>query len=111
LAYAGFLNQLEPDFVKLHHLHVVRGTQLAKSYETNPFPVYEFKQWVEFLCDFLERLKSEIVVQRLFGWAPDDDLIAPRWRKSKAEIREAIVAELEKRDSWQGKLASRAVEG
>lgn len=108
LAYAEFLNGLEPDFVKLHHLHLVKGTLLAKSYSRRPFPVYAFEEWVEFVCDFLERLKPEIVVQRLFGWTPEDQLIAPRWQKSKAEILHAVLTELEKRNSWQGK-ALRAV--
>jgi radical SAM protein (TIGR01212 family) len=103
LAYTRFLNQLDLDFVKLHHLHVVEGTPLAKEYLNRPFPVYDFDEWVEFICDFLEQLKPEIIVQRLFGWSPDDHLIAPRWQKSKAEILQAISTELENRDSWQGK--------
>ena len=102
LAYAGFLNQVKPDFVKLHHLHVVQGTSLARSYMEQPFPLFSFVEWVEFICDFLERLSPEIVVQRLFGWAPEDFLLAPKWGKSKAEIRRAVVAELERRDSCQG---------
>lgn len=103
IAYAKALNHLEVDFVKLHHLHIVEGTQLAKEYTDHPFPVFEFDEWVEFICDFLEKLKPEIVVQRLFGWVPDHTLMVPRWEKSKAHILRAISAELERRDTWQGK--------
>ena len=104
LAYAGVLNDLGLDFVKLHHLHVVKGTRMAKEYAEEPFLLFRFEEWVEFVCDFLERLDPRIIVQRLFGWAPDDYLIAPQWRKSKAEILFAVTAELERRDSWQGKM-------
>lgn len=107
LAYTEFLNQLDLDFVKLHHLHVVKGTALASEYLREPFPVYQFDDWVSFVCDFLELLKPEIVVQRLFGWVPDSHLIAPRWRRSKGEILQAILTELEDRDSWQGKALGR----
>ena len=106
LRYADFLNQLGVDFVKLHHLHIVRGTPMEKEYCDRPFPVYDFDEWVEFVCDFLERLSPEIVVQRLYGWVPEDQLVAPRWDKSKAEILQAILHELETRGSWQGKALS-----
>ena len=112
MAYEEVLNRLDVDFVKLHHLHIVEGTQLAKEFRNRPFPVYEFDEWVVFICDFLEKLKPEIVVQRLFGWVPDHVLIAPRWQKSKADILLAISAELERRDTWQGKaLGVCAAEG
>lgn len=103
LAYADYLNGLSVDFLKIHHLHVVRHTALGREYLANPFRTFSYPEWVQFVCDFLERLSPRIVVQRLYGWAPDDDLIAPRWDKTKAEILRAIEAELEKRDSWQGK--------
>ncbi|RPJ62256.1 MAG: TIGR01212 family radical SAM protein [Acidobacteria bacterium] len=103
LAYADYLNGLAIDFLKIHHLHVVRHTALGREYLASPFKTFSYLEWIEFVSDFLERLSPEIVVQRLYGWAPDKDLIAPRWDKSKAAILRDIQAELERRDSWQGK--------
>jgi radical SAM protein (TIGR01212 family) len=103
LAYADYLNRLSISFLKIHHLHVVRHTVLGREYLANPFRTFRYTEWIEFVCDLLERLSPGIVVQRLYGWAPDDELIAPRWDKSKAEILRDIQAELERRDSWQGK--------
>jgi radical SAM protein (TIGR01212 family) len=108
LAYADFLNQIKPEFVKLHHLHVVKGTALEREYANSSFPLFGFREWVVFICDFLEHLHPEIILQRLFGWAPDTHLVAPRWRKSKADILRAISKELEQRDSWQGKATGAA---
>lgn len=104
LSYAATLNELPVKFLKLHHLHIVEGTPMAREFRHSPFPVFQLSDWVEFVCDFLERLDPEKVIQRLFGWAPDADLIAPSWGKSKAEILLLIHEELEKRDSWQGKV-------
>ncbi|MBI4446356.1 MAG: TIGR01212 family radical SAM protein [Acidobacteria bacterium] len=101
--YAAVLNWLGVDFVKIHHLHVVRHTALAREYEVKPFHTFSCEEWVDFVCDFLELLEPGVVVQRLFGWAPDKDLIAPRWKQSRAEILLSIHRELERRDSWQGK--------
>jgi len=103
LAYADYLNQLPINFLKIHHLHVVRHTALGREYLANPFPTFRYEEWIELVCDFLERLSPAIVVQRLYGWTPDQELIAPRWDKSKAVILRDIQSELERRDSRQGK--------
>jgi len=102
LAYADYLNALAIDFLKIHHLHVVRHTALGREFLANPFKTFGYFEWIELVCDFLERLSPAVVVQRLYGWAPDGDLIAPRWDKSKAEILRDIELELERRDSFQG---------
>jgi radical SAM superfamily enzyme len=44
-----------------------------------------------------------MVVQRLNGDAPPDYLVAPAWCLDKAGLLRDIQAELERRDSWQGK--------
>ena len=99
---AGILNQLEVDFVKIHHLHVVKNTRLAQEFEAEPFPTFSLREWVELVCDYLERLDPKIVVQRLFGWAPGAYLIAPRWKATRPEILNRIRAELQQRHSRQG---------
>lgn len=104
LAYPGELNRLAIDFVKIHHLHVVRHTALGREYESKPFWTFSYDEWIPFVCDFLERLSPGVVVQRLFGWAPGADVLAPHWNRSKAEILRDIRRELERRDSRQGKL-------
>jgi radical SAM protein (TIGR01212 family) len=104
LAYCEVLNKLKVDFVKIHHLHVIQNTPMAQDYDRNRFALFASEEWIQLVCDFLERLDPNIVIQRLYGWAPDEFLVAPRWGKSKAQITEAIRAELEGRDSWQGKL-------
>lgn len=110
LATAGELSRIGVNFVKLHHLHVSRGTRLAKEYARQPFHLFEFEEWVEFVVDFLEHLHPSIVLQRLYGWAPDEHLIAPKWRKTKAEVNLAINRELLRRDTWQGKELGWALE-
>lgn len=109
LAYPGVINELGIDFLKIHHLHVVKNTPLARHYAERPFPTFSLRQWIELVCDFLERLSPRIVIQRLYGWAPEADLIAPRWDRKKAEILLAVARELKRRDSWQGKTCSPAV--
>jgi hypothetical protein len=43
-----------------------------------------------------------MVIQRLSGDAPPDYLVAPLWCLDKPALLDAIRAELDRRDTWQG---------
>jgi uncharacterized protein len=103
LAMAGAISEVGLDFLKLHQLHVVQGTMLAREFCREPFRLLSFEEYLELVAVFLERLHPSIKLERLFGIAPDELLIAPRWRKSKAEIQYGIEQTLEARRTWQGK--------
>lgn len=92
------------DFLKLHHLHVVRNTVLGREYQKDPFPLLEFEAYANLVVDFLERLDPEIKLQRLFGLAPEEQLLGPCWGKTKAEVQYAIEQRLAERDTFQGRL-------
>jgi len=99
-------NDLDLDFLKIHQLHVVRGTVLAHRYEKEPFPLFQPDEYVELIADILERLNPEIVIQRLFGEAPEDILLAPKWGLNTPKLTHLMDLELKHRDTWQGKLYS-----
>jgi radical SAM protein (TIGR01212 family) len=103
LATADALAALPVDAVKIHNLHVVRDTALERMYRAGEVRLFERDEYVRVVCDFLERLPPEVVVQRLGGDAPPDYLVAPEWCLDKQGLLRAIDAELARRDSWQGK--------
>ena len=94
------------NFLKLHHLHVVRNTALENEYRAKPFPLLGLEEYAELVVDFLERLNPAIFIERLFGTAPKDQLIGPVWGKSKAEIRRTIERRLAARNTYQGSRQS-----
>jgi radical SAM protein (TIGR01212 family) len=102
LAMADVLASLPIDAVKIHNLHVVRDTPMAQQYERGEVRMLEFAEYVQLVCDFLERLPSRLVIHRLNGDAPPDYLVAPLWCLDKPGLLRAIDAELARRDSWQG---------
>lgn len=100
---ADVVSALPLDYLKIHHLQVIRGTKMAGDYLQKPFPVFEFREWVELVSDFLEKLHPGIAVSRLCGTAPPDLLIAPLWgRKKHPEVISAVMEEMQKRNSRQG---------
>jgi uncharacterized protein len=104
LAMAGAINEAKVDYLKLHHLHVVKHTAMAREYAMKPFRLLGYEEYLDLVVDFLERLDPRIRIQRLFGLALESELVAPQWGKTKAEIQYAIECRLEQRDAWQGKL-------
>ncbi len=93
---------LRPFAVKLHLLHLLRGTDLAAQYETAPFPLLEKEAYVRLICDQLELLPPETVIQRLTGDGDRRSLIGPLWSVRKREVLNAIDRELSRRGTVQG---------
>ena len=106
LAMAGIVSNLRMDFLKLHHLHIVRHTALGREYQKTPFRLLGYEEYLELVVDFLERLNPGVRIERLFGLAPADHLLGPHWGKTKAEIQFDIEQTLLTRNSYQGKLYS-----
>ncbi len=92
------------DGVKLHLLYVIKGTALEDMYRKGNYKCLEQQEYADLVCDFLERLPSEMVIQRLTGDPHPDEMVAPSWALKKNENLELIQQLLEKRDSWQGKI-------
>lgn len=102
LAMAGELNRLGVDGVKLHLLHVMKGTALAGMYGRGELRVMDRDEYAGVVCDFLERLDSRILIHRLTGDGGHDNLLAPLWSLKKFEILNLIDAELKRRGTRQG---------
>ncbi|MCG6905862.1 MAG: TIGR01212 family radical SAM protein [Desulfobacteraceae bacterium] len=103
LATADAVAALGIDGIKLHLLYVVRGTPLEALYRAGRYTCLEQAAYVDLVCDFIERLPPEMVIQRLTGDPHPEELVAPRWSLKKSETRALIQAALAQRDSWQGK--------
>lgn len=104
LNMADEVSSLGIDVFKIHNLHIVRNTQLARMYKEKPFQLFAFQEYITFIVDFLERISPDMIIERLFTDTPHQLLIAPDWGKSHLQILQAIEAEFEKRDTYQGRL-------
>jgi radical SAM protein (TIGR01212 family) len=104
LQMADEVSRLNIDFLKVHNLHIVKNTPLARMYAKDPFHLFNYQEYLDFITCFLERLAPNIVIERLFTDTPQDLLIAPRWNKTHTEILRGIDMELERRDTYQGRL-------
>jgi uncharacterized protein len=90
------------NFLKLHHLHIVRDTVMESEYRESPFSLPGLEDYADLVVDFVERLSPQIFIERLFGTAPTDQLIGPNWGKTKAEIQRYIDRRFVERNAHQG---------
>ncbi|MBC8079485.1 MAG: TIGR01212 family radical SAM protein [Gorillibacterium sp.] len=89
--------------IKIHLLHLLLKTPMVKQYEAGLLRFLEMDEYVSLIADSLELLPPGMIVHRLTGDAPRDQLIGPMWSLKKWEVLNAIDAELTQRDTWQGK--------
>ena len=102
LETTNFLNKLNIQGIKIHMLHIVKNTQLAKIYSKEKFKILNEQEYVNIVCDQLENLKPEIVINRITGDPKKEDLIEPKWCLNKIDVLNNIDKTLLKRNTYQG---------
>jgi radical SAM superfamily enzyme len=65
--------------------------------------VLGYDEYLDLLCEFVERLDPNIVIERMFGEAPFGLLVAPNWRRTKNDLVRDINRIFEERDVRQGR--------
>lgn len=94
------------DGLKLHPLHVVKHTLLAKEWRAGGYTPLTRDAYVDLAADLIERTPWKIPFHRVTGTAPAELLLAPRWCSEKWPVVNAVAAELERRGSRQGARAT-----
>ncbi|SFM08459.1 TIGR01212 family radical SAM protein [Salibacterium qingdaonense] len=100
---AAEVAKLDVQGIKIHLLHLLKHTPMVHQYEQGLLEFMDMEEYVNLVVDQIELLPPEMVIHRLTGDGPADLLIGPMWSLNKWEVLNAIDAELERRNSWQGK--------
>lgn len=98
------VGQLRPHCVKLHLLHILKGTVMEKQYLRGDILPLTKEEYVDTIVRQLEVIPPEVVIQRLTGDGARDSLIAPLWSLKKFEVLNAIDKLMLDRDTYQGRL-------
>ena len=93
---------LRPDQVKIHLLHVLRGTVMADIYERGEYTPLKKDEYVALVADAIELLPTDTVVARVTGDGMAEDLLAPDWSRKKVSVINDIDKLLYERNSYQG---------
>ena len=102
--------KLDVQGIKIHLLHLLKGTPMIKQYEKGMLEFLGKEEYIRLVADQLEILPPEMVVQRITGDGPIDLMIGPMWSVNKWDVLNGIDQELAERGSWQGKHFKERVE-
>ncbi|MGE0085236.1 MAG: TIGR01212 family radical SAM protein [Desulfococcaceae bacterium] len=91
------------DGIKIHLLYVVKGTKLDEMYQNGLYRPLEQAEYADLVCEFLEYLPPDMVIQRLTGDPHPEELAAPEWSLDKKGTLKMIAEAMEKQDTRQGK--------
>ncbi|MCR4659409.1 MAG: TIGR01212 family radical SAM protein [Bacteroidales bacterium] len=112
LAEADIINAMPLGSIKLHQLQLLKGTRLAAQVAAGEVRVRQFSldEYVELVCDLLERLRPDMAIERLAGEVPPRYQACPErsWRRPDGsllrneDVPALVEAELERRNTRQG---------
>ncbi len=93
--------------IKFHQLQIIAGTAMAGEYKSNPgaFNLFGLDDYIDFIIDYIERIPSEMIIERFTGEVPPAYHAGPNWGNIRNDqVNARIEKRLEERDTWQGKL-------
>jgi len=101
---AQVVGKLKPDAVKIHLLHILRGTGYERDYQEGKLIPMKKDEYVNTVVRQLEFLPPETVIERITGDGDRKNLIAPRWSLDKISVLGAIDKEMSAQNTYQGIL-------
>jgi radical SAM protein (TIGR01212 family) len=90
MATAEKLNELKIDGVKVHPLHILRGSALETPYREGKLKLLAEDEYVELAREFIKRLPDDVIIQRMTGQGGKLDHIAPAWALNKLNTIEKM---------------------
>ena len=93
---------LRPDEVKIHLLHVIRGTALAKMYLDGDYNTLTLDEYADIVTKQLCVMPKDTVIGRITGDGVASDLLAPEWSLKKTNVINTIDKLMYSKNLWQG---------
>ena len=97
-----YVSNLDIQGIKIHMLFILKGTELEKMYNLTHFHVLTKEEYIDIVCDQLEYLREDIVVNRITGDPIKELTIEPKWLFKKFCVLNDIDKEMARRNSYQG---------
>lgn len=98
-----YVSKLDIQGIKIHMLFIIKGTLLENLYNKERFHVLTRDEYVDIVCDELELLREDIVINRITGDPLKELVVEPKWLLKKFCVLNEIDKEMVRRDSYQGK--------
>ena len=95
---------LRPEGIKIHNLHIPRGTAMLEEYGLGEITVPSSRRHLEYVIRALELLPPDTVIMRVTCDTPKERLILPRRFWDKGRFYSELRGEMRRRGTYQGRL-------
>ncbi|HQO10270.1 MAG TPA: TIGR01212 family radical SAM protein [Clostridiales bacterium] len=96
------IGRIRPDYIKIHHLQVIKGTELEKTYLNGGYKPLSMDKYIELFVNAVSYLDPSIVIHRNLSRAHADQLIAPKWGVNAEEFKLKVHDHMKKSGLFQG---------
>lgn len=106
LREASVLSSLPLTTLKLHQLQLIKGTRMAEEYFSNPsdFHLFSADEYIDLVIDFVEHLRSDIILERFVSQSPSSLLAVEGWGLKNHEFVDKVRRRMDERNAFQGRL-------
>lgn len=87
---ARYIGNSGADGIKLHLLHIIKGTSLADMWQDGRIKVLELDEYIDILIACIRTLPENIVIHRMTGDGDKRTLLAPLWSADKKRVLNTI---------------------
>lgn len=102
LETAKIISAMPVDIVKLHSLYIPYNTQLYSEFKNGKITLCTKEEYIDRLILFIEHLREDIIVERLFSRVPQQDAAFSNWGSSWWKLKDEFIEKMTDRGSCQG---------
>lgn len=99
---AEYISKSKSDGIKLQLLHVLKGTDLEKDYNSGLFSELSVEEYVKILGECIRHIPKTVTVHRLTGDGNKRYLVAPLWSADKKRVLNYVKEYFTANDINQG---------
>ena len=99
-----FINRHPVTGIKIHSLYVMEGSDLANLWRAGRYTPLTFEEYTQTVVELLCHARPDLIIHRLTGDCPKNELLAPLWSAEKNKVLDEIHRLLRVGDLHQGCL-------
>ncbi|MBB5263672.1 hypothetical protein HNP82_000770 [Catenibacillus scindens] len=101
---AKILSVLPVQMAKLHSLYIAKNSPMAQDYLAGKLTICSQEEYLERVVVFLEYVRPDMIIERLFSRIPEEDALFSNWGHSWWKLDARLREILEEKDIFQGDL-------
>ncbi len=94
LETARYIGKSKAAGIKIHLLHILSDTDLAKEYEAGKIKILTLEEYVDIIAECIKLLPPQMVIHRLTGDGEKSCLIEPKWSLDKKRVLNTLTKAL-----------------